>query len=334
MSISTLDIRMLRDLPVEEVAERLGMRVVRHKALCPFHADTHPSLSFHRGRNTFRCFVCGASGSGPIDLVMKHQGLSFPDACHWLAKEWNKPLSSSPLKGEGGGAPAARKAHGVCRQWELRSGPQIDLPYLEHLVAEPVLTEEAQRFLYAERHISPEVVSRLGLTSIEKPVPMSRNLHDGWFHAPALLIPYRDAEGRLTGLQARYLGGEKQRPRFQFPRGFTAGIYNLPQLRQLHPAGDHLFITEGASDCWAMLSAGHKAIAIPSATLLQDQALSTALAAIPCLQTLQLHCCPDRDAPGERLYLDLKERFPHLVRHQLPEGYKDFAQWWKEHPSF
>ena len=34
---------------------------------------------------------------------------------------------------------------------------------------------------------------------------------------------------------------------------------------------DELWITEGCSDCWAMPSAGHKAIAIPSATLLSPR---------------------------------------------------------------
>jgi hypothetical protein len=33
------ELQKLRDLPIEEVAERLGLRVVRHKALCPFHDD-------------------------------------------------------------------------------------------------------------------------------------------------------------------------------------------------------------------------------------------------------------------------------------------------------
>ena len=36
----------LRSLPVEAVAERLGLRVVRHKSLCPFHDDHHASLSY------------------------------------------------------------------------------------------------------------------------------------------------------------------------------------------------------------------------------------------------------------------------------------------------
>ena len=40
------EILKLRELPIEAVAERLGLRVRMHKALCPFHDDRHPSLSF------------------------------------------------------------------------------------------------------------------------------------------------------------------------------------------------------------------------------------------------------------------------------------------------
>ncbi|MBQ3845809.1 MAG: DNA primase, partial [Bacteroidales bacterium] len=50
-----LELQKLRDLPIEGVAERLGLHVVRHKALCPFHDDHHASLSFKVNKNTFRC---------------------------------------------------------------------------------------------------------------------------------------------------------------------------------------------------------------------------------------------------------------------------------------
>ena len=80
------ELQKLRDLPIEGVAERLGLQVSRHKCLCPFHDDHHASMSFSVRRNTFRCFVCGASG-GTIDLVMKHLGKGFSDACRWLADE-------------------------------------------------------------------------------------------------------------------------------------------------------------------------------------------------------------------------------------------------------
>ena len=92
------ELQKLRDLPIEEVAERLGMRVVRHKCLCPFHDDHHASLSFKVSKNTFRCFVCGAHG-GTIDLVMKYLNKDFKEACRWLGAPSHLP----PL-GEASGA--------------------------------------------------------------------------------------------------------------------------------------------------------------------------------------------------------------------------------------
>ena len=94
-----IQLQKLRDLPIEGVAERLGLRVVRHKALCPFHDDHHASLSFKVSKNTWRCFVCGASG-GTIDRVMRHLGMSFLEACRWLADEHNVILTDYQPKEE------------------------------------------------------------------------------------------------------------------------------------------------------------------------------------------------------------------------------------------
>ena len=64
------DLDKLRAHPIEGVADRLGLKVKNHKALCPFHADSHPSLSFHVKWNTYKCFVCDVHGD-PITLVME-----------------------------------------------------------------------------------------------------------------------------------------------------------------------------------------------------------------------------------------------------------------------
>ena len=119
---------------------------------------------------------------------------------------------------------------------------------------------------------------------------------------------------------------------FRFPSGSECGIYNLPVLNRLRP-GDELYITEGCSDCWAMLSAGHKAIAIPSATLLskKDVELLKGLNSSPFGEVgrgLSFHMYPDRDAPGERLFLQLQQVLPSLQHHQLPPGCKDFAEYY------
>ena len=298
-----LQLQKLRDLPIEGVAERLGLRVERHKALCPFHDDHHASLTFSPRRNSYRCFACGASG-GSIDLVMHRLGLGFVDACRWLADGGGVVLQSAAMHdchGEhSGAAPAPFDPTRYARYFE-----------------QPRLGEAACRFLYGERRLDPRVVRWCRLTS----------WHDRQ-GTPWLQVPYYDREGRLVGIQNRNLRPEAGGvPRFRFPTGSQCTIYNLPVLNRLGP-GDELYIAEGCSDCWALLSAGHKAIAIPSATLLgpSGRQLLTGLATSATAPTF--HMYPDRDAPGERLFQQLHEVLPALVRHALPEGCKDFADYY------
>ena len=295
-----LELQKLRDLPIEGVAERLGMQIVRHKALCPFHDDHHASLSFSMRRNTFRCFACGAHG-GTIDLVMKRQNMGFKEACQWLKNKKTLPLPLPVREGSN----------------YLQEQVVFDSSRYARFFERPWLLPEARRFLFEERRLDPRVVRWCRLTSWKdrKEVP--------W-----LQIPYYDQEGRLVGVQNRNLvkGGL---PRFRFPQGSECGIYNLPVLKRLRP-GDELWIAEGCSDCWALLSAGHKAIAIPSATLLtkKDKELLSQLS-LGLSLGLSFHMYPDQDAPGERLFLQLQKVLPTLVHHQLPEGCKDYGEYYK-----
>jgi hypothetical protein len=78
-----------------------------------------------------------------------------------------------------------------------------------------------------------------------------------------------------------------------------------------------------------MLSAGHKAIAIPSATLLKPKDVEQ-LAMINEQCAISFHMYPDRDEPGERLFLQLKQVLPSLVHHQLPPDCKDFGAYYAQ----
>lgn len=316
--ISKSDLQKLQDLPIEQVAEALGMDVRKHKALCPFHQDTIPSLTFHRARNRFRCFVCNESGDG-IRLVQEMNRLSFRDACHWLGQtfgllledDYKRTFNVQPRKLQ----PAKK---------EPEDQP-IDVRHLCMLMAHPHLSEAARHFLFDERKLDPQVISQLGISSIENPVPMSGHPLGGWFNAPSLLYPYKDIEGNVISVQARYLGTlEPRKPRFQFPKGSTCHIFNMPILKTL-TEGDELWITEGVSDCLAMLSAGRKAIAIPSATLLKPEDVE---AITPYLNGIHLICSPDDDPPGQALFLQLRSHFPTITHRMLPVGYKDFGSYW------
>ena len=76
-----------------------------------------------------------------------------------------------------------------------------------------------------------------------------------------------------------------------------------------------------------MLSSGHKAIAIPSATLLSKKDMEQ-LSMISSQLSVTFHMYPDRDAPGERLFLQLQKVLPLLEHHQLPPGCKDFSDYY------
>ena len=311
------ELQKLRDLPIEGVAERLGLHVKMHKSLCPFHDDSHPSLSFKVSKNTFRCFVCGVSG-GTIDLVMRHLHVDFKAACRWLANENNIILDEWTPK-------CTLEPTLLCT---------FDASRYERFFEHPFLNEEARRFLFEERRIDPRVVRWCRLTSWRDKQGV-----------PWLQTPYYDREGKLVGVQNRNLI-KGATPRFRFPQGAQCGIYNLPVLNLLKP-GEQLFITEGCSDCWAMLSAGHKAIAIPSATLLtkKDVELLKHLGDSPSVirsaahsgdspRAILFHMFPDRDEPGERLFLQLQKVLPSLVHHQLPPGCKDFSDYYlSAHPT-
>ena len=382
------EIQKLRDLPIEGVAEQLGMVVKRHKALCPFHADHHASLSFNTRKNSCRCYVCMGNSVGTIDLVMKYLGKDFLSACRWLAEvngvylqDGRKREASSSYSSLGGSSSGGSFSGDNTGGSSSGKSSSFDASRYARFFEHPWLNEAARRFLFEERKIDWRVVNWCRLTSWTD--------RDGvnW-----LQIPYFSTEGKLIGIQnrnldyrktstqAKGLAAEKSptdftddtdspshqsegslrtegslrmedslrtedslqsedslqtegslrtepmAPRFRFPYGARCSIYNLPVVKMLKP-GEKLFITEGCSDCWAMLSAGHKAIAIPSATLLKPEDKKW-LAELGERLQIEWHMFPDRDAPGGSLFLQLKEIMPHLVHHQLPPDCKDFSEYY------
>ena len=358
------EIQKLRDLPIEKVAKQMRMVLKHHKALCPFHDDHHASLSFNTRKNSCRCYVCMRDSIGTIDLVMKFLGKDFISACRWLAEvngvylEDSHPKvvssSSSPTSLSSSSSKASSEDSS---ETSSKASPEASLSssfdagkyarFFEH----PWLNGAARRFLFEERRIDERVARWCRLTS------WTDRKGVNW-----LQIPYFDMEGNLIGIQNRNLDYKKMpteakgfaadnsstdftddtdapshvvedshqtepmAPRFRFPYGARCSIYNLPVVKMLKP-GERLFITEGCSDCWAMLSAGHKAIAIPSATLLKPEDKKWLAEMGEQLHT-EWHMFPDRDAPGESLFLQLKEILPQLVHHQLPPECKDFSEYY------
>ena len=153
------EIARLERTPIEDVAERLGLHVNRHKALCPFHDDSHPSLTFNTLTNRYRCYVCDAHG-GVIDLVRQVRGCGFLDALKWL--DGTSSIVTDVIRRSS--FPAPRK----------RAEIKPDLEWLSTLVQPRILNDAARHFLFEERHLDERVIAWCGLSSIAWPAPCWR----------------------------------------------------------------------------------------------------------------------------------------------------------------
>lgn len=345
------EIQKLRELPIEKVAKEMGMKVEHHKALCPFHDDHHASLTFNKIKNSCRCYVCMRNSIGTIDLAMRYLGKDFPAACRWLAEEHQIQLEEDSSSGSSSGDSSSG---------DNSEKSSFDASRYARFFEHPWLNQAARRFLFEERKIDWRVVKWCRLTSWTDKKGINW-LQIPYFDTEGRLIGIQNRNLDYTKKKSSSGGGssegnvssagnlsssggcssegnvsseekspseekEQDAPRFRFPYGARCSIYNLPVVKRLK-TGESLFITEGCSDCWAMLSAGHKAIAIPSATLLkpEDKQLLTDIGR---LYQVEFHMFPDQDVPGESLFMQLREMLPQLVHHQLPPYCKDFSEYY------
>ena len=107
------DVVVKRVIDLAKIEDVVGDFVTLRKAgvnltgLCPFHDDKNdgnfivrPStIPEKRGGNTYHCFVCmrKGEGGGPVDFLMKHERMSFPDAIRWLGKKYSEPVDDVPV---------------------------------------------------------------------------------------------------------------------------------------------------------------------------------------------------------------------------------------------
>lgn len=319
-------IQKLRDLDILKVADALGMGLRHKRALCIQHDDHHPSLMFNVRKNTCHCYSCGFSAD-TISLVRKRLNLDFTEACRWLANQFDVYIGDGdererekalPKRGKPAATETQAKPGSI--PGDLRStAPHVDVEYYSQLFGQVKVSASGLKFLFEQRQLSPEVVEQCHIVGSETNVCMSR-VGRSVFDGPLLLFPYLGADGSLMSVQSRYLGDSKEIPRFKFAPGSHRMVYGLDRLAG-YPPQEPLLITEGPSDCWTALTLGFHAIAIPSATLFDRQLL-------PLLKGRNLHMFPDQDVPGLSLYFELKNAFPQLAYHQLPEGCKDLSDYY------
>lgn len=326
-------------LSCENVAERLGIEVRRHKAICFMHEDHHPSMSFFgKNRERWNCFVCNKGGS-TIDFVTEYTELNFTEACLWLCQTFGITIENY--------YPVQNNINAVRIKKRLKS-EDSEKPFskdvAQWILDHNSLTEKGKEFLFGKRRLNTEVIKQLNIVSIDDSKLLveqmveafdSRTLQDSGFitatngklyfrlFTPCLIFPYYDEKSILVGMQSRYLGANEDAPRFQFISAQKTRLFNLPILNTVK-FGEDLYISEGITDCLALLSSGKKAVAIPSATILPQVDLIK-------LKSHKLYMYPDQDNAGRQAYINLRRFFINhyaiLKAEELPEGVKDYSEY-------
>jgi DNA primase len=149
--------RLKAEVSLLRLIEGRGIALVKqgkdYAARCPFHAEATPSLIVTPGKNLYHCFGCGAAG-GPIDWVMKLDGVSFRHAVELLRNDL--PLAAASASDV---EPKALKRSTV---------PKLPLP-LSVADDDAAVLRQVVDYYHASLHDSPEALAYLERRGLHAP---------------------------------------------------------------------------------------------------------------------------------------------------------------------
>ena len=210
---------------------------------CPLHDDKNPSFAIDAGKAWWRCYGCGEHGDA-ANLVMRLQGVTFPEAVRWLAEQVGiLPPSGKPTRPRPPAAsPPANAPEQPARQ---ASGlPLADaLKLVEDAAARLWTPEGADALAYLRgRGLTEATIktARLGWTP-EVTLPTADGVR--FWRASGVVIPWLDGD-RLCLVKIRQPEGK--RPKYVEAYRDRPAMFPAPSV--VRP-GKPLVVVEGEFDC-------------------------------------------------------------------------------------
>ncbi len=274
---------------------------------CPFHADDTASLVVTPDKNLWHCFGCGIGG-GPIDWVMKKNGISFRHAVE-LLREGISSLAAGVVKQGTVRALPAPVVFDVDDQALLN---QVIDYYHETLKQSP----EALAYLKSRGLDHPELVDRFKLgfanrtlgirlpaknrvagelirTQLQK-IGLLRDSGHEHFNG-SLVVPVLDEAGNVTEVYGRKItdGLRKGTPLHLYLPGPHRGVFNVQALA----THQEIILCESLIDALTFWQAGYRNV---TASYGVEGFTDDHLAAFKRYGTSRVLIAYDRDAAGER----------------------------------
>ncbi len=287
---------------IEEIKERLDIVQVvsetvklrksgkNYVGFCPFHPNTRtPAFAVFPESGTWRCFGACNEGGDIFKFVMKREGWDFREALQFLAEKAGVELKprteregeeeaalqrlrealesalvfyrNNLLQGEDGKA-ALDYLRG--RGFSLAVLERFELGYA------PASWEAARDFLLG-RGFSEQELLNAGLVSQRE----QGGVYDRFRNR--IMIPIRDARGRMAGFGARAMSDEDHPKYLNSPQTalFDKGrlLYGLDKARKAIRKADQAVLVEGYMDVIGLHQAGFENAVSPMGTALTMQQL-------------------------------------------------------------
>jgi len=330
--------RLKAEVSVERLVESSGIVLKKSGkdllGCCPFHEDDTASLVVTPGKNLWHCFGCGAGG-GPIDWIIKSNGVSFRHAVELLRE--GIPSLAAP-----GAAPVKQSTvRKLPAPVSLDADDQALLNqvidyYHETLKASP----EALAYLKARGLNHPELIAHfklgyanrtLGLRLPEKNRVVGAELRSrlqrlgllresGHEHFNgSLIVPVQNEQGDVQEVYGRKIT-ERLRPgtplHLYLP-GPHRGVWNLEALQ----VSKEIILTEALIDAMTFWCAGYRNV---TASYGVEGFTGDHLSAFKQHGTERVLIAYDRDAAGDAAAEKLSEKLMaegiDCYRIQFPKG--------------
>jgi DNA primase len=291
-----------------------------YKACCPFHNEKTPSFTINDEKGFYHCFGCSAHGDA-IRWMTDQRGLSFMDAVKELAAEAGMEVPAADPR-------AAKKAEEqaslrdvtqAAADWFTQQlGSSNGAPAREYLAKRGISEATRKAFGFG---LAPE--SRSALKEALKKFPTAMLVEAGMLIAVddkepydrfrgRLMIPIRDARGRVIAFGGRILGDGE--PKYLnspdtplFDKGRT--LYNLDKASPASRQTNRIIVVEGYMDVIALAEAGIADAVAPLGTALTENQLGMIWRMVP-VPVL----CFDGDSAGQKAAMRAAMRALPMLR--------------------
>ena len=281
---------------------------------CPFHDDTHPSLSVNPDKGVFHCFGCGAAGDS-LAFVMRKTGLRFPEALDEATRLLGLPPPAHPQETDTTPlATAAECAARLLSQWLWQA---TGAPGRRYLQTRGITETTAKQFRLGYHPDHPTALLH-ALTAQGVVVEQAATLGlatrkgDHWVSGfrGRLIFPITDGRGQVRGFGARAL--TDRGPKYlNSPESSLFHkrqlLYGLAQARESVQRRGEALVVEGYLDVLTLHQAGLTATVSPLSTTLSAAQL-TALRPLVKQIVLVFDGDPAGQTAMTRVFLPAEER--------------------------